>query len=95
VRRGLGRRQEHGEDDDDEDVYESRQKRASGGLGSIDKGAIGQSSAYDSHDDAMAATKCAVLLIGWSEHAWHALCMSCADGMLSLASSRLRCRCRT
>ena len=40
-------------------MYESRQKRTSGGLGSIDKGAIGQSSAYDSHEDAVAATKCA------------------------------------
>ena len=48
----------HDEDEDDEDVYESRGKRASGGLGSIDKGAIGQSSAYDSHEDAVAATKC-------------------------------------
>ncbi len=69
VRRGLGRRQEHGEDDDDDDVYESRQKRASGGLGSVDKGAIGQSSAYDSHDDAMAATKCVFRHISQSDHA--------------------------
>ena len=71
---GLGRRQEHGEEnDDDDDVYESRQKRTSGGLGSIDKGAIGQSSAYDSHEDAMAATKCVFVHVSRSKHAYHAV----------------------
>ena len=51
--------------DDDEDEYEPRSRSRSssggGGGGGIagDKGAIGASSAYDSHDDAAQATRCA------------------------------------
>lgn len=54
--------------DDDEDEYEPRSRSRSsgnGGGGGIggDKGAIGASSAYDSHDDAVQATKCATIWV--------------------------------
>ena len=59
---GTGRRYV---DDDEEEQYEPRVRSGGGGglsgLSGTDKGAIGASSAYDDHDDAVQATRHAQL----------------------------------
>ena len=75
------------DDDEDDDEYEPRNRSRSsngGGLGGIsDKGAIGASSAYDSHDEAVQATKCVM-----TGRRFRQVALSCSVGVRFLCRRR-------